>query len=344
MTRVLHVANFGWFSRGGKRGDAVGRHYATERKLSAGMVRGGCCVWDFSYRDAARRWSPLGMKSAGTARMNAELVSLARSFRPEVVLLGHAESVSADALAAIRDEAPGVKIAQWWVDQRRDWLREEPHLREKIPLLDAFFSTSGSAHARAALGDPPCPVFFMPNPVDESVEIHRAFESDCARDVFFAGGATPSRLALVARLREELPDLRLSFCGLAGDDYLGGAALHAAIGESRTGLNLSQFSDVPYYVSARMAQLTGNGCVALTPRAPGLDSLFGEDEAAYYEGDDGLIARIRALAADDESRRRIARAGWLRAHRDYNNRRVARFVLEAACGGEFSERYGWESF
>ena len=336
--RVLHVANFSWFARRGKRGDDLARHYATERKLSAGLVREGCCVWDFSYRDAARRGA-LG-KAAGARRMNAELLALARAFRPEVVLLGHAELVSAETLAEIRGALPGSCLAQWWVDPFPPGALG--HLRAKSAGLDAFFSTSGSDYARAKV-DAKCPVFFMPNPVDAGVEVHRAFAAECAYDVFFAGAALPERLALAEKLRAEFPEMRMLFRGFAGD-FLGGAELHETIGRSRTGLNLSQFTDVPYYASARMAQLTGNGCLALTPRAPGLEDLYGGDEAGYFSDADELVELLGRLAADDSELRRRARSGWERAHRHYNARRVARFILEAARGREFSESYGWEKF
>ena len=341
--RILHVANFSWFVRRGKRADDLGRHYSTDRKLSAGLTREGHCVWDFSYRDIARR-GILG-KIAGIGRMNAELLQLARAFRPELVLLGHAELVSGETLSAIRDALPRARIAQRWVDPF--WPRDLPHLREKSDMLDAFVSTSGSDFARRALEkdgqELKCPFFFMPNPVDLGVEIHRAFEGECAHDVLFAGAMLPERLALTERLRREFPDLRMMFRGLAGD-YMGGAELHETIGASRTGLNLSQLTDVPHYASARMAQLIGNGCLALTPRAPGLEDVFGEDEVGYFSGFDELAELIGRLMVDDALRRRVARAGWERAHRDYNSRRVARFIVEAALGGDFSEQYGWEGF
>ena len=336
--RVLHVANFSWFARRGKRADDLGQHYATERKLSAGLVREGHCVWDFSYRDAARRGA-LG-KAAGARRMNAELLSLARAFRPEMILLGHAELVSPATLAEFRRVLPGVCVAQWWVDPFASGALAG--LRAKSGALDAFFSTSGSAYARTR-ADLRCPVFFMPNPVDAGVEIHRAFAADCDHDVFFAGAPLPERLALAERLRAAFPELRMMFRGFARD-YLGGAELHETIGRSRTGLNLSQLTDVPHYASARMAQLIGNGCLALTPRAPGLEDLFGGDEVAYYSGADELEELLGRLTADDAELRRTARAGWERAHKSHNGRRVARFIMEAARGGDFSETYGWEKF
>ena len=57
--RVLHVANFSWFSSTRKRADNVARYYATDRKISNGLIRNGCCVLEFSYRDTARHFAPL---------------------------------------------------------------------------------------------------------------------------------------------------------------------------------------------------------------------------------------------------------------------------------------------
>ena len=36
-----------------------------------------------------------------------------------------------------------------------------------------------------------------------------------------------------------------------------------------------------------------------------------------------------------------AEAGWRRAHRSYNERRIAKYIVEAAMNNDFSESYEW---
>ena len=110
--KIFHVANFSWFSAKGKRADNLARYYATDRKISNGLIRNGHCVWDFSYRDTARHLSPLAKsKQWGAKSMNDALIMQARAFVPDIILLGHAELITPQTLATLRRHLPDAKIA-----------------------------------------------------------------------------------------------------------------------------------------------------------------------------------------------------------------------------------------
>lgn len=346
--RILHVANFSLFPSPRKRGDDIARYYSTDRKISNGLVRNGHCVWDFSYRDTARHLSPARLgKQWGAQKMNNALLTMARQFAPDIVLLGHCELLTAATLATLRDSLPACKIAQWWVDPFAD--SSLPPLRAKLPYLHAFFATSAPRYvaSRLAITAPP-PLYYLPNIVDSSVERERAFTlaaADYDYDMFFAGASAAERHDTLRRVAA-LPDTRCGFFGFDNRPYLGGAALAATIGKSKMGLNLSRAVNIPLYSSDRLAQLIGNGCLALTPRTPEMTRLFTDDEVVYYNNgggsdDDDLLAHIKRYRDDDAKRRKIAENGWRRAHASYNEKRVTRFITEATLGAGFSEKYEW---
>ena len=338
---ILHIANFSWFSAPRKRADDLARYYACDHKISNGLIRNQHCVWNFSYRDAARYLSPLARnKKLGEKAMNAAVIRTARVFAPGLILLGHCELISAHTLTVLRDALPGVKIAQWWVDPFHP--HSLPHLRAKQPYLDAFFATTApSYYAPLIAAAPTAAVFYLPNPVDNSIEKHRAFENpQCRYDVFFAGSSLSERNHTLQQL-SQIQSIRLGLFGFGGRSVLSGAKFMQIIGDSKIGLNLSFATDIPMYSSDRIAQLTGNGCLALSPNTPQMERLFGDNEIAYYAGDDELREQINRLLQDDITRIRIAKAGWKRAHTCYNERRVAKFIVEAATGEEFSESYQW---
>lgn len=340
--RILHAANFSWFSAKGKRADNVARHYSTDRKISGGFVRNGHCVWDFSYRDAARYLSPFGRsKKLGAAKMNAALISQARAFAPDLILLGHSELVLPQTLAELRRILPGAKIAQWWVDPFAP--HSLPHLRAKQKYLDAFFATTAPEYY-APLLESETPSYYLPNIVDSGVETGRAFESEnCEYDVFFAGADAPERAALLEAV-QNIPGLRAGFFGFGGRPSLTGAALPEKIAKSKTGLNFSRADNIPLYSSDRLAQLAGNGCAVVMPRVPKMEILFSENEAAYFSRAEELPLLISDLLKDDARRRETARAGWMRAHGSYNEKRVCRFIAEAAFQEPFGEKYEWLPF
>jgi len=345
--KILHIANFSLFPRGaGKRRDELARFYATDRKISAGLVRNGHCVFDFSYRDAARRFGLFGGKRGGVGAMNRLLEETAAAFAPELVLMGHCELVAAKTLERIRARTPGAKVAQWWVDYF--WPHMRTHLHEKLPLLDAFFATTHPQAARAALaldGKPRLrlpPFYYLPNICDASVETARAFANPAPEyDVFYAARPDPRRAALLQVLRAMAGEVRLGLFGQERASFLGGAAFVRMLGNSRIGINYSHDNEIALYSSDRLIQLAGNGCLVMTPATPQMTRLFSEDEVVYFESPAQLPELVRKYLRDESECIRRARAGWRRAHGSYNERRAARFIVEAALGQPFGEAYEW---
>ena len=58
--------------------------------------------------------------------------------------------------------------------------------------------------------------------------------------------------------------------------------------------------------------------------------LFEENEVAYYSDTEELLSHIQTYGTDDTTWRKTAEAGWRRAHRSYNERRIAKYIVEAA--------------
>lgn len=109
------------------------------------------------------------------------------------------------------------------------------------------------------------------------------------------------------------------------------------------GLNYSRLNDVCLYSSDRVAQLTGNGLLTLSPRIPGFDILFREHELAYFATTEELIEKVRYYAAHPEEAATVARAGWQRAHEVCAAERVARFMEETIFGKPYSSDYEWRN-
>ena len=65
--RILHVANFSTHKYGADL-------YAIDRKISAGLIRNGHYVYDFSYRDVCRNESLFRTTKLGTAKVNNKLL------------------------------------------------------------------------------------------------------------------------------------------------------------------------------------------------------------------------------------------------------------------------------
>ncbi len=345
--KILHVANFSWFNAKHKRADNMARYYAPDRKISNGLIRNGYNVWDFSYRDTARYLSPLGMgKKLGAQKMNQYLINQARYYKPDLLLLGHCELLTPTTLATLRDMLPNCKIAQWWVD----WFTDNSirHLNKKLPYLDAFYATTAPSYYQNLIApssstsdEASTALYYLPNITDSSVETKQAYNAPTHQyDVLFIGTDAAERAHLLQQIKK-IPNINCGFFGFDGQPKLTGSDFITAFGNSKMGLNLSRATDIPLYSSDRLAQLTGNGCLTLTPRIPQMTTLFNEEEVVYYDSNEQLIEIIKKYSKDNDKWREIAKAGWQRSHSSYNERRVTQFMVEAANKEKFSEKYEW---
>ena len=337
--RIVHAANL--------QLDKDGAHlWNQDQKIHHGLVRLGHFVYPFSINDRARMLSPAGSKTFGRKRANRALITSCRNVHPDILILGHAQYITADTLREIRTLLPDIRIGLWYVDPL--W-NEEPtnHLRERLDVLDAVFCSTAGPMLKA-LATPTCAAGFIPSAIDPGIECHHACETPADQlrhDLIFFGRdkGEPERRAFLEGLRDRLPDLRLGFFGCLDQPAVFGWEKEQLIVHSKMALNLSRRSDVPLYSSSRVAELMGNGILTLTPRGAGLEQLYAEDELAYFDGPDDAVDIIRRLAADDAARIATARRGRQRVHRDYDGTAIARFIVDLTTSNHAWREAPWSA-
>lgn len=330
--RVVHAASYHMDKDGAS-------FFGCDLKFHQGLVQAGCLVVPFSINDRARMLTFTNSKSFGTKKANHALLTTCINVRPDVLIIGHGQSIARSTLIAIRNALPDIRIGYWYVDPLWE-PKDVAHLHERADLFDAICCTTGGPLLRQFVRTR-TPAAFIPNPVDAGIERLRAF--DCPHPqhdlVFFGRDKYAShRGQLLAVLKRELPTVRCDFFGCLGERLVFAAEKDAILASSRMGLNLSRRTDVELYSSDRIAQLTGNGLTTLIERGAGFEQLYDESEVAFYSGFDDLVRVVRELASDEDRCRAIARAGWERAHGSYSSRHCAEFLLNLTL-----RRSEWQS-
>lgn len=321
--RIVHAANL--------QLDKDGAHlWNQDQKIHHGLVRLGHFVYPFSINDRARMLSPTKSKTFGKKKANKALVETCRNVHPDLLILGHAQYITAKTLREIRRILPEIRIGLWYVDPLWD-TEETAHLSQRLEVLDALFCSTGGPLLEA-LAAPDCPAAFIPSAVDAGIECHKAFEtpeSEILHDLLFFGRdkGEPGRRAFLQELQAKLPDLRIGYYGCLDQPGIFGWEKEQVIRRSKMALNLSRRSDVPLYSSSRIAELMGNGILTLTPRGAGLEELYAEDEVLYFDNADDLAAKARHFSTATDKRISLAMNGWNRNHRDYNGTEIARFIV-----------------
>jgi hypothetical protein len=319
----------------------------TEHKLMNGLVRLGHFVLPFSDRDVARESTLLGRRRAGARRMNEKLLETATHFKPAAVLFGHVDMTGPETFAGLRERLAGVRLAQFNLDstERRATMAS---LAERARHLDMTFITTGDLSSLEAASSAGPRYAFFPNPVDASVEVFRVFaqaRDELACDGIFLGTGIERRDEQLRHLLDTLPeDYRFHYGGgVLGTPRLRSMAFQECLASAAVSPNLPLDDSRPVaylYASTRIAQLMGNGLLALTKRSARLSELYDEG-VIEYDSRDELSEAMTALWRDDAERRRRAELGWRLAHQRHGAMRVGKYMLEAMLGRRFSETYEW---
>lgn len=314
--RIVHCANFSE-SKLGKV------FYAIDRKISNGLIRNGHFVYDFSYREIARASAFLKRKKWGASKMNEKLLETIRQIEPDLLLLGHSELVTVETIAKIREMFPRTKIAMWWVDP----FDRSGHIDGRLPYLDAFFATTDPDYYSRLFKNRTA-FFYMPNPCDDSIETDKAFENESyLHDLVFIGRNDEKRKELIGYLKG-LDFLNVGIYGDTKETLVFGRTFLKKIASSKMAVNYSRYNDIPLYSSDRVIQLLAQGTLVFSPRIPGFERLFSDEEIVYFDSMDDLTEKLRFYHRNDTERIRIARNGWQKAHERFDVTQITKEMLE----------------
>ena len=322
--RILHCANFNEKSLGAT-------FYATDYKISNGLIRNGHFVHNFSYRDVARDLAFMRIRNFGTAAMNRDLIATVDQINPDLLLLGHSELVDNVTLKAIKVLRPSIKIAMWWVDWVANMTSRRTFYECRLNIADhVFFTTDPDIFkAEFSVESADRKMHYMPNVCDSSVETGQAFAEDShLHDIVFIGRSDVDRRPLITHLQEQFKDFNVGIYGQTPETLLLGDDYNATLAQCFIGINFNRRNDIPLASSDRLLHMVANGCLVMSPKVPRLDEIFSNKEIVYFEDFKDFEDKARYYLTHREEAREIAEAGYRRAHRDYEAQKVVNKMLE----------------
>ncbi|MGA2487273.1 MAG: glycosyltransferase [Roseiarcus sp.] len=343
MVRIIHASNFGRKAKGAFQ-------HAVEHKITNGLIRNGHAVSNFSDRDVARAGTLLGHLPAGAKAANRAFLDFCLAVGPDLIVLGHADLITAETLRRIRDSIPNLQVIQYDVD----WLMEERNIRDilaKADVVDATLATTAGETLRRIFV-PGKKLGFMPNPVDFSIESgHNHERRDLPFDLFYAcgnelsvrwvcGRQTTAKEVLAA-IEARIPGIRILSPGARGEPNFAGAKYQRALESAAVGLNLSRRNDIYLYTSDRLAHMAGNGLAVMLEAANGYQQFVPEGEFVYFRDFDEMIEKLRRLIAEPDYRQAVAAAGRSRYHDLFNEQVVARYLVDVAFDRLDPAAYPW---
>ena len=307
--RIMHITNFNERHNGRL-------FFNTGRRLNNGFIRLGHSILDFSDRDIQKYYKNINDFN-GAKALNDKLKKTCYNYKPDMLVLGHADLISTQTLNDLKEDYPSLKIAQWFLDPLNkngpDYERNKKRILDKSELLDANFITT-SPDALSFLSKK-VKNYFIPNPSDSSFETLNNFDHKCNMDVFFAlshgvhrgilkSGKDDDREIFIRKLMEVTENVKFDLYGVNNIQPIWADHYFKSISNAKMGLNLSRGTPIKYYSSDRITQIIGNGLVTLIDEKTHYNNFFNNDEMVFYNNLSDLSEKILRINKDEKLRKK----------------------------------------
>ncbi len=310
-------------------------------KINNGLTRLGHSVVTYCDRETAKIFAPFNFKTPGSLKKtNENFYAYCLNVKPDAILMGHADIISAATLLKIREKLPDVKILQWNVDninlESDEGLHNTRNIKSKLDAVDFTLITTADKQLMQQFDPKKHKVGFIPNPVDKSIEDGQVFlDENPTFDLFFAasphkhrefGGKMMKGLEISDFLTANLPEHRMLFPKI-NHPGLDGYAYLEALKQSAMVLNVSMSNHDYLYSSDRMAHAMGNGCLTFTDRHTGFADLFDENEIPFFNTAEELIEKALYFKHHNKERMQTAERGWKRYHELFNEIIIGKYIV-----------------
>ena len=341
--KILHVTNFNERHNGRL-------FYNSGKRINNGFIRLGHSVLEFSDRDIQSSFRTINDIN-GSRKLNIKFIETVKNFKPNIIVLGHADLISNESLDQIKKDNPDIRIAQWFLDRMDShWKNNKHRFEKKFRYVDVSFCTTAPDIMNFPKQNK---IYYMPNPVDQSLDSLKIFNNKKnENDVFFAmshgvhrgvlkRGKHDIRQNFINKLINKTPNIKYDLHGVNSiqpiwsDNYLN------AISKSKMGLNLSQGKSIKYYSSDRLSQMMGNGLLTFVDKNTQLNDFFTNKEIIFYHEINDLAEKILFYKKNDKIRLSIAKAGRGKYFKYFNSNIIARYIISKTLDLK-NEKFYWE--
>ena len=121
--------------------------------------------------------------------MNKAVIDISKNYRPDMILLGHNNILSRDALETIKKNK--TKVSLWYedhvVNNGPNWKNNLNLIEKNNDLIDKYFLTTHPDELTTKIKKDK--LYFLPIPVDENIETLNVYKNKHRyKDLFFANG------------------------------------------------------------------------------------------------------------------------------------------------------------
>tara|TARA_B100001057_G_C22859995_1_gene954107 strand:- start:2033 stop:4138 length:2106 start_codon:yes stop_codon:yes gene_type:complete len=328
--KILHITNFNERFNGRL-------HYNTGRRINNGFIRNHHNILSVSDRDIIHNNKNI-RDIKGYKSLQLKVIETYNNFKPDFVVLGHADRIERSTLEKFKDINKDLKISQWFLDPLSkygpDHMNNKNRVLDKIDLIDNTFLTTDPKSLSFNIPNSS----FIPNPCDEAFEILENYKKDCIYDVFFAmshgvhrgelkTGKYDDREIFINKLIKKNSDIKFDIYGMNNVQPIWSDQFINKISNSYMGINLSRGKPIKYYSSDRIAQLIGNGLLTFIDKKTYLSDFFSNKEIIFYNDINDLSEKLNKYKKDKKNGKIIARNGKKKYFKYFNSNIVSDYII-----------------
>ena len=339
--KILHITDM-HFRHNGRL------FYSTGKKINNGLIQNGHNVLNISDRDITNQKKNLFDLGSKRFLLNQILKNI-ENFKPDIILLGHVDRLDYESFLHLKEKYSSIKFAQWFLDplikKGPDFKKNKDRFFLKYQFCDAnFVTTSVDALDFADKNK----TFFIPNPIDPSIDKYRNYQNNCPLDMFIAISHGQHR----GILKRDFIDDRVKIINqlsknitynIFGDknNPVWGQNFFDELSKCSMAINLSRGSPIKHYSSDRISSLLGNGLLTFIHDGYMYQDFFNKKEIVTYKNISDLNKKIIFYKNNPKLSKKIAFNGCKKAHQIFNNKLISNFIVQKTMNNKFISKYKW---
>ena len=342
IIKILHISNFG------EKSDYRLSNINLANKISNGLTKENVQTINFSDRN----FSKLNYFSL----IDEKVLRIVENLRPNLVLLGHTNSLQVETLKNIKDKFSDTKFAFWYEDSINkkgpDFNKNKIFIEKYKDYVDSFFITTDKNNVDASI--PKNKLNYIPIPCSKFTEnLNLSKTTNHVYDIFFAishgvnrgilkKNKSDSRENFVKNLLKKSVDISFNLFGYNNIQPVWGDKFNYEISKCRFGLNLSRGEPVKYYSSNRIASYVANGLPTLIDEKVQFNDFFTNNEMIFYKDVQDLIDKVNFYKKNESLRIKIAINGMKKYFKIFNNIIIGDYILTKTLETKPSYTYVWD--
>ena len=325
--KILHIGNFG------QKTNHRLFNISLSNKISNGLIRNGNDVINYDYRLSSSKLFHVN-------NYENNILDIADNYRPNLILLGHNNSLSSKTLIVLREKY-NCKIAMWYEDHV---MKGDPNYKNNLNLIernnnliDQYFITTSPDIIKSKINKKK--LNYLPIPVDPNIENENFYEYEKTKDLFFALSHGVNYGKLKKNVKDERNNfidnlikysdnnINFNFLGLYNEEPKWNYEFNKEIMISKTALNLSRGGPSKYCTSNRLASLMGNGILTFVNEKTCFQDFFKNNEIVTYKNEIDLIDKLLSIKDDEKQLIKRAKLGKINYFKYFENTIIADFII-----------------